>query len=403
MVTAKELHIGFYERLNQIASYQGEEFTSYEVDGYLTRGQDALIESLYKRHANMLDKYSSDLEDIIVKNKNIIAYYPQVGDSYYEPINACFIIKPVDFKYTLTVKPYIKYGNSCTALTTEDDTIEKYISVVPFNKDLLSGLTDAYDFIVSYDQAGTPIVLFTLANYTLYTDVTDEEDKHNIINLFLAEINLVNRTNLTSTTVAANPANKYKDINLLGIEVYWEKYLEYYYPNSFIFVSTVVGALSKFMEIKVDSASATAYNVTATNLAYYVVNLEKARGLFYQKDFVSKTASNGTALYTYSRMIDEKKQELRLNEMNRPRKEKLTHTEYKDKISLYYPDNVIVESVYLDYIRQPRPISLINNMNCELGYNLKNDVINRAVELAQLHIGDSKLEGTLKVNQILEQ
>ncbi|NJL80267.1 MAG: hypothetical protein HC917_18180, partial [Richelia sp. SM2_1_7] len=57
MITVEELHIAFREGLNQIASYQGEEFLDDEIDRYLTRSQISIITSLFPYYSQKQQAY----------------------------------------------------------------------------------------------------------------------------------------------------------------------------------------------------------------------------------------------------------------------------------------------------------------------------------------------------------
>ena len=157
------------------------------------------------------------------------------------------------------------------------------------------------------------------------------------------------------------------------------------------------------MEIKIDSASATAYNATNTNSTYYVIPSEKARGLFYSatRTIRDYDAPAGTK-YSVCRQIDQKKiyENLLSNPLNKPKRDRPLATQGASIISLYLPENSSTSTVYLDYIRQPRPFNADLGWASELNSNLHTNIVNRAVEIAMAETGDEKLSTKVQIDTL---
>ncbi len=404
----KEAHILFNQGLNKISSHQGEIFLSEEIDSYLYRGMVSVIEEYVRQFYQKLDKPSEDISQLIVSNYKISTNYTNTNSIIHNPkgdYNICYFLLPNNHIYTVNIKPYMQYGKLCdTVVIDNSSTRIEYISVVPFNYELIGNKTDGFDFIVTMDLGGTNEVLFDLSNYGNYdTLITNENNKFLIINLLLEEINLKNRDSLSTNTIFTHPVNPANDYTNLKIKAYWERYREYYYPNSFIFVSSDQAySENNFIEIKIDSASATAYSGTDTNSSYYIVPEEKSRGLFYTKTLPNKTIAGQTYNdLSVARIIDSTKiNEFLFNPINKPTKERPLAEVGDDRFWLYSPENSVINDIYLDYIRYPRVPNLSLNWNLEVTGTLAQDCVNRAVELAMGEIVDQGIQLKLQTNQL---
>jgi hypothetical protein len=272
--------------------------------------------------------------------------------------------------------------------------------VVPFDSTLFLNADYPIDCTITHDLAGTPQVIFNLSSYDL-AEINSETEKFELIELIKEEINRKNIA-LSGNTIGVNPANKYSYLNALQLEVYWEYYKEYHYPNSLIFVSKANQA-NKFIEVKIDNSSATSYSGTTTNSTYYVIPSEKARGQYYsitntKEDYTTPVDTkvcpcreiDHTKLYEY----------MSYNPHNKPKKDRPLYTQSKGYLFVYLPDNCTTSNVYLDYIREPKPFSLTLGWSSELGSSLHQNIVNRAVELAMAQTKDTSLEPKVKINQL---
>jgi hypothetical protein len=397
--TFKAFEVAFREGLNQIASQQGDEFKSDEIARLLTRGQNSVIEEFYAIYANNNEKLWTDLESIIVRNYSTNAYK---SSEIVNNIETYYCEKPYNFKYPINIRPEVKYINQCSIDTTyTETTVTEYISVVPFNQALFNGVDYPIDCTISYDQAGTPVVLFNLANYHL-AEINDESEKFELIEVILEELNRKN-TNLSGTTISVNPANTYNWLDTYKLRVYWQRYGDNYYPECFIFVSTYSSANNKFMEIKIDNSSATAYNGTNTNSQYYLIAGEKARGVFYSKTKTKRdyNVPIGTK-YSVARQIDSKKiyENLLSNPLNKPKRDRPLAFQAGELVSIYLPEKCSTSTVLLDYVRRPRPFNADLGWITELGSNLHINIVNRAVEFAMASIGDDKLSSKVQIDTL---
>ena len=390
MITAQELHIAFYEALNQIASFQGEEFIAEEVDRYLTRGQIALITELYKGYTQR-QQYSRELSSIEVINKELPVYYPTSTENIYftkKGFNFGYFLPPTNYMFPLNVKPYIKGAKICDTGYSEQNTeVSEYIAVIPFN-DTLIGNNNNLDFILSNNN----VPILSLSSYNLPT-VTEDSEKFYFLQVVLEEINRRNET-ITGTNTALNPANVY---TLLDINLYWENYRNLHYPNSFIAVSSTNYA-GQFIEIKIDSTSATPYGIDDTLENYYIIETEKARGVWYENVYVTKN-STGASFEdtTVAREVDKKKSvELLDNPLQKPTRTTPHVVHSNNYIWIHTPDKALATKVYLDYIRYPKPISLSLGWHSELHKLLTQDLVNRAVQFAMVEIGDTKIQNKIQ-------
>jgi len=70
-------------------------------------------------------------------------------------------------------------------------------------------------------------------------------------------------------------------------------------------------------------------------------------------------------------------------------------------LSVFNDENFIVKTIYIDYIRKPRKISLSLSQNCELPDEFHQDVCDLAVELILADIGDPRTQIKTQQNQII--
>lgn len=390
-MTVKELHIAFYEGLNQIASFQGDEYLEEEVDRYLTRGQIALITELYKGYTQK-QQYAREMSSIEVINKILPVYYPSVLENIYfshTGYNFGYIIPPTNYMYPINIKPYVKYAKLCDVDYQEQiNTKKEYIAVLPFN-DKLIGDNDNLDFILSNND----VPLLSLSSYNLPT-ITEDAEKFYYIQVVLEEINRRNVT-ITNNNIAVNPINQY---TLLDIEIYWENYRNLHYPNCFIIKSNT-DYTGQYIELKIDSNSASSYTANNT-ITDYIIETEKARGLWYELEYNTKNiVGNSFENTVIAREIDKKKgMELLDNPLDKPTHTRPHSIHSNNYIWLHTPSRAVCTKVYLDYIRYPKPISLSLQWHAELDELLHQDLVNRAVQFAMVETGDMKIQNKLPMD-----
>lgn len=387
MITVEELHIAFREGLNQIASYQGEEFLDDEIDRYLTRSQISIITSLFPYYSQKQQAYL-ELATLEVSNYKTNVYYPQDTEPIYyvhPDYEFGYIIPPTNYMYAINVKPYIKGAKICDINYTNVNTnVIEYVAIVPY--------TFGEDLIIKNNSS----VILSLSGYNLPT-ITDENDKFYYLQVVLQEFNQRNTVNISGNTITNNPANNYL---LNNINVYWEKYREFYYPNSFIFVSNEVQ--SGYMEVVTNNALSTAYSITNTDTTHYIIENERARGFWYSKTYVTRS---GTGVSydqtTIAREVDKKKAyELLENPLEKPTRDR-PHTVHTDNyLWIHTPKKSVASMCYLDYIRYPRPVSRRLQWHSEFNRTMMQDIVNRAVGFAMSEIGDNKIQTKLQIDKL---
>jgi len=388
----QELHIRFLQGLNKIASYQDVTFTEDEIDMYLTRGQLGVIESQWKLHGNKIDKNSEDFSNILTKNRVLDCYVIKEPHHLFEPhVNTFYFQLPGNHLYTVNVKPDIDAGNKCNPLSGNnitDSNVDKFISIVPMNKDMFATL-NSYTIKINYDQSGTPITLFDSSDYNW--TIESWNDAYHVVNHILDFLNRENRLDITTASaIRNNPADTFLLDEFLNLEVYWERFDDLYYPNSFIFVSDdETYASGKFMELEINSGGAS-YSVTPTDSNYYIINDYRSRGIFNAVQYTTRNVNlanipfEGTGI---GRNIDIKKTyEYIDSPIDKPSKDRPLYNRTNNNIILYVADNVSINKVYLDYIRIPRPINLRSGWNSELNEALHQNIVDRAVDIAALEM-----------------
>lgn len=396
MITIQELHIAFREGLNQIASYQGDEYLEDEIDRYLTRAQVAVVTQLNKEYTQSTN-YAKELATLETINKRLPVYYPRTAEIIYanhSGYNFGYIIPPTDYMYAINIKPNVISGKLCDTNYVETNTeISEYIAIVPFNTQLINNNNNNnLDFILTNNN----VEILSLTGYNL-PSIQDENDKFYFINVILEEINRRNQS-ISNTLLVNNPINKY---TLGDVTVYWEKYRSYYYPNSFIFVSnTNYTTTPTYIEVKIDSTTVTTYT-SNNSITDYIIAEEKARGLWYKTIYISKNATG--ASYTelvIAREVDKKKaMELLDNPLDKPTRYRPHSVHSGNYIWVHTPKRTITDYVLLDYIRYPKPVSLRLQWHCELDKLLLQDVVNKAVQMAMMETGDNKVQGKVAIDK----
>lgn len=395
MITVEEYHIAFKEAFNQISSFQGLELLDDEIDRYLTRGEVALITQLYNRYTQN-QQFSRELASLEVINYKTDVYYPVNTEVIWfekSGFNFGYIVPPVDYMYPLNIKLAYKTGKTCdTGYVESSSSVTEYISVVPFNSELIGSHTDL-DFIVTLGSTE----LLNLSSYNL-PSIEEENDKFYFIQTALELLNSRNRVDLTGDSTIVDPANLFRTNNVFA---YWEKYREFYYPNSFIFV-TSTNPNTDFIEIKIDSSSATSYSVTDTDLTYYVIAEEKSRNSFYAQTYQKKDSTGGSVSdVSITREIDKTKAiDLLDNPLDKPTR-KRPHSIHSDQyIWIHTPSRTLAQTAYLDYIKYPRIISKRLQWHSQLNRLLMQDAVNYAVQFAMAEVGDQKIQIKTQIDKL---
>lgn len=150
-----------------------------------------------------------------------------------------------------------------------------------------------------------------------------------------------------------------------GVEVWWEKYGDKYYQDTFIFVGTPTVVLT-WDGIVVTSTSTETINVTLQDATKSVTNTTDNR---------MTSNYDTTTMYTpfYASSIKSPVSELNTN-----------------MLYVYQDTNTTVKTVTITYVRKPQPISLALGSNCELAEPFHQTICDLAVEYIKGQLEDTE-------------
>lgn len=80
----------------------------------------------------------------------------------------------------------------------------------------------------------------------------------------------------------------------------------------------------------------------------------------------------------------------RYDPFNEPYNKEIPRMMYQNNVELITDGNYTVDSYKITYIKEPRPISITNNVDCELSSEIHQELIMEAVKIALADIGDSQ-------------
>ncbi|NJL78431.1 MAG: hypothetical protein HC917_05510 [Richelia sp. SM2_1_7] len=156
------------------------------------------------------------------------------------------------------------------------------------------------------------------------------------------------------------------------------------------------------MEVVTNNALSTVYSVTDTDITHYIIENERARGFWYAKTYVTRSATGVSYdQTTIAREVDKKKAyELLENPLEHPTRDR-PHTVHTDNyLWIHTPKRAVASTCYLDYIRYPRPVSRRLQWHSEFNRTMMQDIVNRAVQFAMSEIGDNKIQTKVQLDKL---
>jgi hypothetical protein len=162
-----------------------------------------------------------------------------------------------------------------------------------------------------------------------------------------------------------------------GVEVYWEKYAQFYKPESFIIPTF---SLTDVYTITIDNEVAPVTDSTVS-----LTNVKTLTGKFIvpNRNTVNDLIENVLDSY-YSRS----------------RSTSPVSTIAYDFLHVYTDKKHLISKILIDYIRQPRPVSLSLNHGIELHESTHDRICDIAVEILKKQIEDNSLDKTVQYNQL---
>lgn len=318
-MTPKELHIAIDMRLQHIASNRKKSLDPHLYD---IVSNDAVMTHINSKCSPYLNPLGDGFEDTIrtyvtleCLKKTVIIDALYEGDTIYYPL-------PSDYLYPVAGNVKACFDKRVTTIQTVEST-NTFVQLLDFPNSIATASVEKYANLTL--TLGTLIITIP----TTMPKVYDVQGKFLLINYLLDALN----TN---------------DVN-----IYWETYLDKYYPNKFIIVSNVerVGTLT--------------YDGVTNSLTTIVKS-------FYK----SNQTSNITIpiAITKSEMLSKSSLNMYYNRYtNRNCKLELTQGRLKSKIDL----KVQPSQLELLYIKKPRLINYFTDTMCEL--SMSDEIISIAL------------------------
>lgn len=302
----------------------------------------------------------SHVAALIQKNKVSDVIIPTSLDPLYEEsIDSVYAITPPDFFWLINsrVEALADPLDCELAPSLNTTTTNEYVAVVPFPS---IGSAPYY--------SNTSITSTTQG--TLYTSPSS----------IASGFNNPNSAYVVQNNIIETLYRKYSNI-----KVYWERYRDKYYQNSFIFVGSInLGTIT----VTSGGQSSTA---TSSATAYTTYNRSLIPSLTSKTiKIVPVKTTEGDLLY----------QVLKQNSLYKTDINEVVMDESYDYFTLYRNKSFLITRLYYDYIRKPRTISLNLNQSCELAASIHPKIVDLTVELLRLDIKDPSYQQTLQDTQL---
>ena len=297
----------------------------------------------------------SHVNALVKKNALADVTIPQTNDPVYEGNNVYSCIPPdLYWLINLRTETVINPLNCETAPTVPTTTVVEYVNVLKFPT-----LSGSSPYLANLQITSSTLgVLYNTSGAILSAGITNVNSKYVIVN------------NIIETLYRYRTG---------GLKVYWERYRDNYYQDSFIFVSeTNPGAITMTSGSGTQTTSQTTTSYTKYN-----------RGLIpagSKTEITSSKVTDGQYLY----------QSLGQNQFYATRKIEPIISQTQDYFIAYTNTSFIVTRMYYDYIRKPRTISLFLNQSCELADTTHPKVVDLAVEILRLDTKDPSYQATVQ-------
>jgi hypothetical protein len=366
-MTPLEMHISVNQRLQKIGLFVNDSYLEEEVDLGLNKGQDRFIKELVSNRFQDKELRAAFIKSLLEKNKVITLFKDDVDP------NSLYGVMPPDFTYLVNDRSFTLKGALhpyCDNLgTIPTTTINESVAVLPYPVD--TGATPFYVNTVITDISvagpGSPVTLYTAA--APLNTFTSEEEKYVLINHIIETINA----------------------GTSGIKVYWERYRNTYYKQSFIFVADASkvrnGIGDKITFTNADGPTDGAYVTTSYDVLDFTT-LKATLGTYVEKQVPNRNLES---------------EELYDNLANVYFKTKAVEpisNQAGDYLYIFYDESFIVTKLVIDYIRKPRIISLSLNQSCELPEIAHETIVDYTVEMMKLDIQDPTYQQNVADNEL---
>ena len=352
----REMHIDFDLKCQKIDSNHYDTFLPQEKDWLLNLSQRAFIKTRSNRKSNrkqegFFDTYKrvADLEELVV-SANLPTYlYQNSGD-------AVFSVVPANFFGMVNHRTIAQYN--CNGMVRSANPAPYKVAKVVVNESNPVLPTTPY-------QGFTIVLNTTTGAQTLYSvtiPFTSKEERYAIIQMAIESINR----------------------HSSGVKAYWNKFA------GTINNSTIVFTTSETTHTSITLTLHTGASPVTTTFA--TTNYTSLSSTSAKKEFTkaSRVADNE---YLY-KMID--------NPFHASRHDSVLLSYEHGLIVAHLRPTFYVSNILIDYIKTPQYINLAAGHDCELNENVHEEIVDKAVQLAQAYIGAESYKTIINENLLNE-
>jgi hypothetical protein len=340
-LSIQEAHIYITQELQRQGAYkkdkQFKQATDLAINKALTKFVRGRIKPLPQADRFEVDETSrNDIQSIIVVNHKLPVF--KVNDYYISPL-------PPNFLYLLN-DPSIVLEDCETEFKTATENKDEKLWIIKFADSTIETPPYYKKIVVSNG---------TLSESVDYAGLSAKEEKYAMVDEIIS---------------------LFKKIGEL---CYWEKYKDYYYPNTFLIP---IIDISKEASLTID-------NVKLASTSLLKSNVIIKSGLTQENEIVPNRNTKNDFIAS-----------LRNSEYGRSEPDSPLSTVYNDQIIVYGTKRFLISQIFIDYIRQPKPVNLSLEQGFELHPNTHDRICDIAVEIIKKQIEDQSLATNIQHNQI---
>tara|TARA_B110000046_G_scaffold183041_1_gene218276 strand:- start:499 stop:1656 length:1158 start_codon:yes stop_codon:yes gene_type:complete len=369
-----EMHLAIQQGVDKINSLQADMLLPEEIDLELNKAQIKFINTKYGRNNIMgrgfeqSQKRIDDLRTLVTDYENSTTYKDQLSSEHWVDTFKL----PVDYMYLVSQRSDVKINN-CDPI---DWTLQNSQPINYFTVSM-------HDFVMNNSNN-------TSTNFVSSINMMADPD-----NPLLGDQNIwTNNGTWAYPSDSDNVRLDILNINVPGVEVYWEQYGELTVPGSFIFIIDAVNQYAWFnWDMSVTNS------VSGSNLQTALIG----------QDALGNVLTSAYAQYedsTYGGKRDIEGGET-INAVNKYVQHDDIYTLLQDPfnttkytsplttirgsyIDLYTSAIFIIDKVKITYIRKPAEISLNLSINCELPDHSHQEIIDMTISSILEGISDPR-------------
>jgi len=376
-VTIIEMHIAIRQGVDKINSLQADDLQSEEIDLEINKSIQRFINTkfgrnnIYQKGFEESQKRIDDLRTLIRSSEDTVTFLEQ----YSENIFIDSFELPGDYMYLVNQRSKV-WINNCRPIEYEINVQPLYFLTLDLNNFVANNPNNsAGEFLVSIDLYENQSALgFSIANIW--------KPSQDLMTAGWTSDSYPQNIEVTREDILANPGT--------GFDIYWESYRGLNFPGQFIVivdeethpwinwdpslgaVSTAVGAPNPLSGINAPTAQTLQTIDDPTSYRRIPVetsDIKTVRNRFSQQDDVHMLLEDP---------------------FNTTKWDKPITTIRNNAIDIYTSDIFIIESVKIQYLRKPTPVSLSLGTDCELPEHTHQEIVSMTVSSILETIADPR-------------